>query len=279
MASPALRAYVAAAAEREEARDADVVGSAGAEAAPLIGKRVAISGLLARPELNGTTAMAVSFNPDSSRYTVVLERADGAQETLALKSGNLTAVASASSAKDATLFSAGARVRICNLTSSQHLNECGGTIVEWNQEKQRYVLELDGSLKKMLLKAANLVRDRRERWAPELPTAANRAHIQREQERYYAEAANERPPLRVAGSDGRDIRRKGGGAAGGWARGGDGMMADRATSVATALYTVFDRISVAHNVNPSDRRPKPANLERSVTCDPSYLVSDRMYTV
>ena len=40
---------------------------------PLLGSRVAINGLVARPELNGRTGTAVSFDDDKGRYSVELD--------------------------------------------------------------------------------------------------------------------------------------------------------------------------------------------------------------
>ena len=40
------------------------------EDAPLVGKRVLISGLLARPDLNGRVGEVVSFAADTGRYAV-----------------------------------------------------------------------------------------------------------------------------------------------------------------------------------------------------------------
>jgi ankyrin repeat protein len=40
---------------------------------PLLGRRVVINGLVARPELNGRTGTAVSFDDDKGRYSVELD--------------------------------------------------------------------------------------------------------------------------------------------------------------------------------------------------------------
>ena len=39
---------------------------------PLLGRRVVINGLVAKPELNGRTGTAVSFDDDKGRYSVEL---------------------------------------------------------------------------------------------------------------------------------------------------------------------------------------------------------------
>lgn len=157
------------------------------EAPPLVGKMVIINGLLARPELNGLVGDCQSFDAGRGRYCVVVKG-----ETMALKPSNLELQKSNSA--DATAFGPSSRIRIKGLVAKPELNECGGTVVEWNSEKERYVIQLDGSLKTMLLRAQNLERDRRERWEPEMPTPQNLAHIQEETDRYIREqAANSNP--------------------------------------------------------------------------------------
>ena len=61
--------------------------------APLIGKRVLISGLRGRPELNEKYGRAESFNDATNRYNV---RIDVSNETIALKPANLHSAASSS---------------------------------------------------------------------------------------------------------------------------------------------------------------------------------------
>ena len=189
--SAALRAYAERETPGHPANNAAApveTTSTTASEAPLVGKRVTISGILARPELNGSHGRALSFDEAKSRYTVAL---DNGRETLALKASNLTVAHATFAGSDASLYGAGTRVRIRNLTSSLQLNECGGTVVEWLADKERYVVELDGwsNTKKILLRPSNLERDRRERWTPEMPSAANLAHIQREQQLYYEQQA------------------------------------------------------------------------------------------
>ena len=157
------------------------------EAPPLVGKMVTINGLLARPDLNGLVGDCQSFDAERGRYCVLVKG-----ETMALKPSNLELKKSNSA--DATAFGPSSRIRIKGLVAKPELNECGGTVVEWNPEKERYVIQLDGSLKTMLLRAQNLERDRRERWEPEMPTPQNLAHIQEETDRYIREqAANSNP--------------------------------------------------------------------------------------
>ena len=51
----------------------------------------------------------------------------------------------------------GARVMIRELKARPELNGYGGRIIGWNEEKERYVVELDGAGDNLLLKAANLL--------------------------------------------------------------------------------------------------------------------------
>ena len=193
--SAALRAY----AERQAVKQAEAAAAATVDDenpthasssldAPLVGKKVTITGLLARPDLNGCTGRADSFDASNGRYAVSLPTG----ESVALRSANLSAVSDTSS--DATAFAPQTRIRIKGLTSKPELNECGGKVLGWNAEKARFVIELDGSLKTMLVRASNLERDRREAWEPEMHTPSNMAHIKREVDRYMAEqAANMNP--------------------------------------------------------------------------------------
>ena len=130
--SAALRAYAERQAQAEARPDGsndDANGSSASEAdAPLVGKRVLISGLLARPDLNGSVGEAVSFSAGNGRYTVNVNG-----EQIALRSANLAE--KRSNASDATIFQPETRVRIHGLQAKPELNECGATVVEWNGEK------------------------------------------------------------------------------------------------------------------------------------------------
>ena len=190
--SAALRAY----AEREAQRDPQGEGgsstvASGSTTAPLVGARVLISGLLARPDLNGVVGEAIAFSPESGRYTVQV-----GGESLALRSKNLQVKRA-----DEADFTPQTKVRIKGLTSKPELNECGGTVVEWNAEKERYVVRLDGSLKEMLFRGANLERDRREAWTPAMHDPATTAHIQREMQRVAEESMRNANPFAQMGID------------------------------------------------------------------------------
>jgi len=68
--------------------------------APLVGRRVVVSGLTSKPELNGTKGTAASFDEDRGRYNVKL---DSTGSFMALKPASLTAETS-----DDAHFSGGA---------------------------------------------------------------------------------------------------------------------------------------------------------------------------
>jgi hypothetical protein len=53
---------------------------------PQVGRRVVIHGLVAKPELNGRTGTALSFDDDKGRYSVAL---DDASSSLMIKPCNL----------------------------------------------------------------------------------------------------------------------------------------------------------------------------------------------
>jgi hypothetical protein len=187
--SAALRAY----AEREQA----VQGGDGSEdAAPLSGKRVEMHGLLARPDLNGRTGDATQFSSESGRYTVVVE---GGSETVALKPANLRLVKRNDA--DATAFAPGTRVKLKGLAAKPELNGCGGTVEEWNEAKERYVVTMDGSLQNMLLRAGNLERNKLEAWSPAMHDPATAAHIRQEFERYAEEQMKNANPFASMGLD------------------------------------------------------------------------------
>jgi hypothetical protein len=69
---------------------------------PLLGRRVVINGLVAKPELNGRTGTAVSFDDAKGRYSVEL---DGASSSFMIKPCNLLPTAVCSVALCTLLFS------------------------------------------------------------------------------------------------------------------------------------------------------------------------------
>ena len=64
-------------------------GAGGGAAAPLIGRRVRVEGLAARPELNGRCGEARAYDAARGRYTVAVE---GEPSPLLLRSDNLAAL-------------------------------------------------------------------------------------------------------------------------------------------------------------------------------------------
>ena len=80
--------------------------------APLLRRRVLLHGLSARPELNGRTGVAVSFDPNTGRYGVQLDGSGGRAEKVALRPANLLGDdAAADDAADAAAFSPAAFAR------------------------------------------------------------------------------------------------------------------------------------------------------------------------
>ena len=69
---------------------------------PLLGRRVVINGLVAKPELNGRAGTAVSFDDDKGRYLVEL---DDTSSSLMIKPCNLLPTPVCSVALCSLLFS------------------------------------------------------------------------------------------------------------------------------------------------------------------------------
>jgi hypothetical protein len=72
------------------------------EETPLLGSRVVINGLVAKPELNGRTGTAVSFDADKGRYSVEL---DDTSSSFMIKPCNLLPTMVCSVAPCSLLFS------------------------------------------------------------------------------------------------------------------------------------------------------------------------------
>ena len=206
--SAALRAYAAREAMQRNIDETKVApqdffqaSKSAEDQAPFVGKRVLISGLMARTDLNGKTGECISFSSIQGRYTVNIDGTD-----IALKAANLQIIVANAGDEDA--FSAGSRVKIKNLSAKPELNGSGASVVEWNAEKGRFVIEIDGSMQRMLLRAANLERDRRERWSPEMHTVANMQHINAEQEAYIRAQASKNPFSEMFGQQGAEMLMK-----------------------------------------------------------------------
>eukprot|EP00966_Prymnesium_polylepis_P279174 6449664-Prymnesium_polylepis.1 len=140
--------------------------------APLIGKRVTLADLKARSELNGLVADVLAFSEENSRYTVKLVRSE---EQLALRSANLTVVQPKPHDGGAR-FMLGTRVTVNGLASKPELNGFSGTVTEYNEEKDRYGIQIDNQVKPMLLRGDNL-RSVKDDWTPEWRTKEAQADI------------------------------------------------------------------------------------------------------
>jgi len=104
----------------------------------LVGKRVVVSGLITRPELNAQVGEALSFGEASGRYTVQL-----GIEQIALRPANLTQAPFRARGVNPSLASSNvqlephSKVRMRGLSGRAELNGLGGTVLCWNEEKQR----------------------------------------------------------------------------------------------------------------------------------------------
>ena len=74
-------------------------GAGGGAAAPLIGRRVRVEGLAARPELNGRCGEATAYDATRERYCVAVE---GEPSPVLLRPDNLTAIGHAAAAAATT---------------------------------------------------------------------------------------------------------------------------------------------------------------------------------
>ena len=86
----------------------------------LVGQRVVIDGLSSKPELNGATAIAVSFDDAKGRYNVQIESTSA---VMALKPGNLTPVSAESphSQQPSPRASAAPPAAVVRVGSARHL--------------------------------------------------------------------------------------------------------------------------------------------------------------
>lgn len=172
--------------------------------APLIGKRVTISGLLSRPAMNGRVGVVDGFNEATGRYNVVV-----GDETLALKP---SAVAEEMVVTGPT-FEPRTKVTIRGLNAKPELNGSTGTVLHYDEEKGRYAVQVDvmgemaarvgqsGNLKSMMLRGVNLepirpagVAAHREKWTPEMHDPEVDDHIRDEFAKYHA-AKNAEGPM------------------------------------------------------------------------------------
>jgi hypothetical protein len=150
--------------------------------APLIGKRVRISELKSRPDLNGTLADVLFFNEESSRYTVRLHT----DEQIALRSTNLVTVRAAHIDEATELtYPQGTRVKVRGLQGRAELNGQSGMVVSWDAEKGRLGVQVDGVVKPLALLAENVELLSNE-WKPDWRTAAGEAAIKEAEAEHIA---------------------------------------------------------------------------------------------
>mmetsp|Transcript_11002 Transcript_11002/g.36499 ORF Transcript_11002/g.36499 Transcript_11002/m.36499 type:complete len:178 (-) Transcript_11002:166-699(-) len=147
----------------------------------LIGQKVLVTGLVTRPDLNYQVGQASSFDEEKGRYTVEM-----AGEQVSLRPANLQkapfrAGGEASLADSKLHLEPHSKVRMRELSGRVDLNGLGGTILCWDEVKQRYGVQVEGTLETVMLRPVNLeeVRaPRAEKWSPEWRSAEADAHIE-----------------------------------------------------------------------------------------------------
>jgi hypothetical protein len=105
------------------------------------GTIVSFKDLVGRPEMNGDRGEVQSYDPQSGRYTVIVEDTD---EPLRVKPSNLLQHVHG---------------RVQGLESQPSLNGLRGTIMAWNEHKQRYNVYIMDLSKVISLRPANIVLD------------------------------------------------------------------------------------------------------------------------
>lgn len=103
------------------------------------GTIVSLKGLQNRPERNGDRGQIVDYDPAAGRYTVVVEDTD---EALRVKPSNLLQHI---------------HVRLESLGGLPELNGKQGTIIAWNEHKERYNVYVMDKSKVYSLKPANII--------------------------------------------------------------------------------------------------------------------------
>jgi len=103
------------------------------------GTVVSLKGLVNRSDRNGDRGQIVEYDPSSGRYTVLIE---DSEEMLKVKPSNLLQHT---------------HVRLHNIASQPALNGKEGSIVAWDDHKQRYNIYVMEMSKMVSLKPANVV--------------------------------------------------------------------------------------------------------------------------
>ena len=179
--------------------------------APLEGKRVVISGLIGRPDLNGRVGDAGELDESTGRYVVSV-----GVERVALRSSNLRLQAAPAGPADATRFDAHSKVTITGLCGRPQLNGQCATVLHWDDVKERYAIKLcatprtqpsrdaahqteryararrDSTLETLCIRAANLAAVRPEgkppKWGADMLSAEAQADIDRQRREAEEEA-------------------------------------------------------------------------------------------
>ncbi|KAL7568719.1 hypothetical protein ACA910_021713 [Epithemia clementina (nom. ined.)] len=103
------------------------------------GTIVSLKGLVSKPERNGDRGEIISYDPQSGRYTVLLEDSD---EQLRVKPSNLLQHV---------------HVVLQGIESQPNLNGRKGTVIAWNSHKERYSIYIMDLSKVVSLKPGNVV--------------------------------------------------------------------------------------------------------------------------
>ena len=160
---------------------------------PLVGATVEIFGLVAHPELNGSIAEAVEFDQTSNRYLVRLKNAT----MVKLRPGCLRRIKLKPGRADQPTIPPLTKVTIDELHSRTDLNGTSATVLCWNEEKQRYEVQIDRTLETILLKRGNVREVKPERgrgeWTPEWRTVEAASDIDAREKAALEEQAGENP--------------------------------------------------------------------------------------
>jgi hypothetical protein len=190
----------------------------------LVGQRVLVKGLVTRPDLNYQVGEASSFDEEKGRYTVEIGREQVSLRPANLEKAPFRAGGDESLARSTVQLEPHSKVRMRDLSGRADLNGLGGTILCWDEDKQRcvpeqlrtyanrsfsqtlpgprfnapprlcrYGVQVEGTLEMVMLRPVNLeeVRaPRAEKWSPEWRSAEADAHIEaKERELMEAEMA------------------------------------------------------------------------------------------
>jgi hypothetical protein len=105
------------------------------------GTIVSFKDLVSREDLNGDRGTVQSYDPQSGRYTVIVEDTD---EPLKVKPSNLLQHV---------------HVRVQGLESQPDLNGLRGTVMAWNEHKERYSIYIMDLSKVVSIKPTNIILD------------------------------------------------------------------------------------------------------------------------